>query len=134
MEEKQTSGAHPQCRLCRDGTYATHTIQTFVGDEYPWEPYCDPCGAAFASVIRDGSQNRDPEVRVLPVPPDGKAAPKSLKVPKVTAPVKGTPTPPVAPKVDAVPRKSLAEMMRPTAPRSLQDTDDYDLLSLLGMK
>lgn len=135
VEPAETPKAkHPECRLCRDGTYATLTMQSFVGDDNPWDPYCDPCGAAMASVIKDCSQKRDAEIRRLPDPPKGKAAPKVPKVAKAKVepaqkPAKGSKTnpvvdapviPPVAapkPPVEVRPRMTLAEAMRPTAPK-----------------
>jgi hypothetical protein len=169
--------SHPQCKLCRDGTYATATLQTFQQEDYEWSAYCDPCLASMASVIRD-AQKRTVEIRRLPPPPEGKAAPKAPKV-KVEAPPKvpkgsrgkaatlkveaPPPAPVVAPKppVEVKPRMSLAEAMRPTAPRPVpvvpapaqappppapaksaknalrdaaRDVEGYDLLTMLGMK
>lgn len=173
MSAKQTEG-HPQCRLCRDGTYATQTMQMFADEDSPWEPYCDPCASAFASVLKD-SQDRTPEIRALPKPPAGKAAPAPPKTPtpkpspsppgKVGKKAKTSPVAPLveAPQLppEAPPRKSLVELMRPTAPKpmapvspppvpapapvsaksakaalreALQETGDYDLLTMLGMK
>jgi len=151
-------------------------MQSFVGDDQPWEPYCDPCGVAMASVIKDCSQKRDAEIRRLPDPPTGKAAPKVAKPkvqepPKPEKPSKGggvsAALPPATtavpkPAVDVRPRMSLAEAMRPTAPRTtpvtapvpptpvpatkspksaknalreaVQDVEGYDLLTMLGMK
>jgi hypothetical protein len=43
---------YPPCRLCRDGTYATMSLQIFESDG-EWTHYCDPCGKAMASVVRD---------------------------------------------------------------------------------
>lgn len=122
------SKVYPLCRSCQDGTYATQSMQPFARENCPWHPYCDPCGKAFASVIKD-SQGRDPEIRVLATPPTGKAFPKvvrakaePIKGPKA---VKGSkaalPAPtPVAPSpvADVRPRMSLAEAMRRTAPRT----------------
>lgn len=174
---------HAQCKLCRDGTYATKTMQSFVGDDNPWDFYCDPCAVAFASVLRD-AQHRDAEIRLLPVPPAGKAAPKAprVKVEPIPKPAKGrkgsqslpakavdAPAPTVASAVAApkppveVRRMSLAEAMRPTAPKpapaivpvpppvpappplsaknakkalqdAARDVEGYDLLTMLGMK
>jgi hypothetical protein len=116
--------------LCRDGTYATVRIQTFVGDEYNWDPYCTPCGEAFASVIKDG-QKREVEVRRLAPPPDGKAPQEPKPARKVAEPPapKGKPAkgkavvstavaPPVPPVVaePEKPRMTLMEAMRRTAP------------------
>ena len=173
--------AHAQCKLCRDGTYATKTMQSFVDDHSPWEPYCDPCAVAFASVLRD-AQGRDAEIRLLPVPPKGKAAPKPPrpKVEPIPKPSKGSKASkgakslpakvadaPASPAVEVpkppveVRRMSLAEAMRPTAPRpapavvqppapvpppvsaknakkalqeAARDVEGYDLLTMLGMK
>lgn len=186
VEPVETPTAEPtkapaQCKLCRDGTYATKTMQSFVDDISPWEPYCDPCAVAFASVLKD-AQGRDAEIRLLPVPPKGKAAPKPPrpKVEPIPKPTKGSkgakalpakvadapasPAPVDVPKPPVeVRRMSLAEAMRPTAPRpapavvvpppapppppvsaknakkALQDAardveGGYDLLTMLGMK
>ena len=160
MESAVPLKGHALCRLCRDGTYATQTMQSFVGDNNPWEPYCDPCGAAFASVIKDSSQNRDAEIRRLPTPPMGKAPPKVPKVGPTPKSTKGSKVPPKVleapaavvaptPPVEVRPRMSLAEAMRPTAPKpvpvstksaknalrdAVRDVEGYDLLTMLGMK
>ena len=170
----ETSTGHVLCRFCRDGTYATQTMQSFADEDSPWQPYCGPCGDALASVLRDARCGRDPEIRLLPPPPMGKAAPKpaKAKVEPTPKPVKGSkaatvavtdtpaPLPVEAPKppVDVRPRMSLAEAMRPTAPKpvpppptpvaqpvsaksaknalrdAVRDVEGYDLLTMLGMK
>jgi len=117
--------AHPPCCVCRNGTYATVSLQTHDDPEWEWTHYCDPCGEAMASVIRDGYQKRDPEKRRLPEPPaQAPTPPKEPKAPKKksVAPEQPPPAPP--------PEKPVAS--RPRAKPA--PSEGHDLLALLGMK
>lgn len=76
---------HPFCAVCRDGTYAVISLQTFP-EEGEWSHYCDRCGQVMASVVRE-SQKRDPLRRSLPSPPrapepEKPKAPEKLKAPE----------------------------------------------------
>lgn len=168
----EDTGKHPTCRLCDDGTYAVVTHQDHVAEDR-WIPYCQRCSEVYLSIYRDARKPL-PEVRQLPPPPGGKAPPPKVRVkikaeappPKVkgkkgaakaiqvVAPPPSVPVPapvPVAP----VRTMTLAEAMRPTAPKlpppppvkpssavaarnalreAARGVEGYDLLSMLGMK
>lgn len=111
------AGIYPTCSVCRDGTYATASLQTHDDPEWPWTHYCDRCGEAMASVIRDGYQKRDPVKRRLPDPPAGTKAPDPSPEKKIPRAAKTTP--PVTPPAKPAPKPSFVE---------------HDLLDLLGWK
>ena len=124
---------HFYCCTCRDGTYATMSLQVHLED--PWTHYCDACGPAMASVIRDCYQKRDPEIRRLPPPP-----PKVVihPVSKPPVPVKDpvskpttTETAPKQPTPQPVPSKPS---QKTNVIKAMQEVEEYDLLTLLGWK
>lgn len=122
---------HPYCRLCRDGTYATMSLKTFPDGDCEWYHYCDPCGNAMASVVRDG-QKRDPESQRLPDPPKGtsEAAPESAREKK--APAASVKAPVAAARPVVKTPEAPPPPARKTAPA--KNTGGHDLLALLGMK
>ena len=121
----QETPAHPVCCLCRDGTHATMSLQMFDQEDYPWSNYCDICGKAMLSVLKD-AQGRDAVTKTL-IPP---------------APVKSLPVPTTKPARSAImealtdvdnvppPKKPTPPPKKPApAPPPL----GYDLLAMLGM-
>lgn len=130
LKSQGVAGDHPRCRLCRDGTYATISLKTFPDEDCEWTHYCDLCGKAMASVVRDG-QKRDPESRRLPDPPEvtSEAAPESAREKKAPAASVKAPVAAVLPVVKAPEAPPPA---RKTAP--VKNTGGHDLLALLGMK
>jgi hypothetical protein len=109
----------PKCNLCRNGSYATLSFKLFPTDEQE-TCYCDTCGPAMLSVLKDTPQKRVPEVHRLAPPP--KIAPPPPPPPKVVAPPPPEPKrepPKVAPPPRVVPK--------------VQE-EEHDLLSLLGWK
>jgi hypothetical protein len=101
------------------------SLKMFSDEDCEWTHYCDPCGEAMASVIRDG-QKREPERQVLAPPPEGKAPEATVKArAKKKAPEAAAKAPAKAPEAPTPPA-------RKTAPA--KNTGGYDLLALLGMK
>ncbi len=124
---------HPRCCVCRDGTYATMSLQTHDDPEWEWTHYCDPCGEAMASVIRDGYQKREPERQVLAPPPEGKAPEPTVKArDKKKAPKAAAKAPAKAAQPTAKAPEAPPPPAQKTAPA--KNTGGYDLLALLGMK
>jgi len=115
------AGTHPTCVVCRDGTYATVSLQAHDDPEWPWSHYCDPCCEVMASVIRDGYQKRDPVKRRLPDPPTGTKAPDPAPEKKNPTATKTTPAAPPA---------------KPAEPKPAPKPSfvGHDLLDLLGWK
>lgn len=111
--QKAETHSHPACLICRDGTYATVSLQTLPGEGCEWSHYCDVCGDVMASVVREG-QKREPAQRRLPEPPKIAEAPPA----KVESPATKMVKPPATPGPS-----------KPPAP-----TEGYDLLDLLGWK
>jgi hypothetical protein len=128
----ETPFQHPLCRLCRDGTYATMCLKMFSDEDCEWTHYCDPCGEAMASVIRDG-QKREPERQVLAPPPEGKAPEPTVKTrAKKKAPEAAAKAPAKAAQPTAKAPEAPPPPAQKTAPA--KNTGGYDLLALLGMK
>ena len=134
LKNQGVAGDHPRCRLCRDGTYAVMSLKIFPEGDCGWTHYCDPCGNAMASVVKDG-QKRDPprkdlpppppEVEVSSLPPVSSKPPEAGKKPLVKGgkgkpspePVKSPETPPKAPTL-----------------KSALKNEGHDLLELMGWK
>lgn len=124
---------YPLCDLCRDHTPATMSLQVFEGEDQPWNNYCDVCGPAMASVIRD-AQNRLAEIKKLDPPT---IVPQNVMV-----------TPPAPKKTQTTKKNPLLDAMEdvqkepptPPAPKPTRPVPPapkgpgYDLLAMLGMK
>jgi hypothetical protein len=104
------------------------SLKTFPNEDCEWTHYCDPCGEAMASVIRDG-QKRDPAKRRLPPPPEGTLAPpppKPAKASKKAAPP--APDPPKAPTAPKAPPEKAPSL------KAALKAEGHDLLELMGWK
>jgi len=114
----------PRCRMClnhHEDIYATMAFKTFPDSE-EWS-YCDVCGSAMASVIRD-SQHRDPDIRKLTPPP------RPVEPPKIVPPPVPVPPPPPPKTAPEPPRRVKVTDVA----REVVQEDEHDLLALLGWK
>ena len=105
------------CSVCRDGTTATTSLMMFE-DWETWSPFCEPCGTAMASVIRDSQGGRVAELR--PLPPVEYSEPE----PEVPEPEPE----PVVIEVKPEPKP------KPAPPKESSGGFGIDLMSILGLK